>query len=984
MAPTRFIQLLGVSSLLAAGVACSPLAPVDDDSSSGGRGPGEAGSGGSGSDVGNGDGVGGFVTELPGATLAQPAGSSGGAIAFFPDPPPQSELEAVLADSDLTRIDGNRLFAFSRNAGVSVLDITDPAALQVLGTHRSAGLPIEIHVEGSTLFELSNDPFQQDGDAAPVLMTSRLEVLDMSNPDAISTLHEFSLSGVIIEQRRLDDFLYVVTSENACPGCGDVVVHVTSFDVSAPAQVTLTDEVTLEARAPAPIDATTPRVTIADERIYVTLQGTTQTTHVVTINPETGALANSNQFELAGELPRNVHVDEFSEMARAFTQVDVNTGNPSTVLDTFATQGEPNAAPHSRLTLVLPRPQHLKTAAFDGTRAFAITSDEDTGSTLTIVDLSDSSVPKQEGSVELPGALAHVEVHGDRLLAWGGAPLAQLELVWVDVSNLAAPALASHLTLERSNQLHFGSPEKVAWLEEGALLAVPVSGFGAPDCQKGFESGLELVRVANDQLQLIASTRGKGAARRAFVHDETLFAVSDKEVRTFDIADETAPTVLSHADVARSVSHVVPAGDKVLRLGTEWWSDEATLDMTDATAASEPTTLSELDLRALPAPDSATCEPTDWYGEPIVRGRYAYVSRFVSLEGDAFGSRIHPTLFVVDLADPSELKVVFSLDLEAGEPGVRFLEPIATNNALLIGRARGQYNFDPWTDERAEAELAYDVIDLTVPEEPRIASRIDLPTEVARGGFGYTIPGTSPDATRGRSTLNAGTFERVYLAGNVVFSQHEESAGRGRVRYYLDRLDVSTPAAPQLLSAINIPGPLTSVAADGVHFTTLDYDVEMEAASSVDECDFGGFVRFENGQCQSYRRRAHSLVLSDDRATLLDSRTLDVEFLPDYVSVVGGTVYAYRAGELETLALDPDRRFEQLPSISAPSFVTPVDGTALVLHRSTAQEVDTSSATPSLIEHALWSWCSSPNVADGVLYCAMEGLGAQRVELGAP
>ncbi len=980
MAPTRFIQLLGAFGLLAAGVACSPLAPVEGDSSSGGSGPGEAGSGGAGSDVGIDYGVGGFVTELPGAALAQPAGPSGGAIAYYPDPPSQAELEAVLADSELTRIAGNRLFAFSRNAGVSVIDITDPAALRVLGTHRSAAWPVEIHAFGSTLLELSNDPVRQDGDAAPVILTSRLEVLDVSNPSAISTLQEFPLSGVIIGQRRVGSFLYVATSENACPGCGDVVVHITSFDVADPAQVALTDELELEAPAVAPPGAATPGVTVTDGRIYVTMNGTT---HVVTLGPETGALTNSSQFQLAGSLAPGGRVDEFSDTARAFTQVGTPSANGPTILDTFATEGEANAPPLSRLTLVTPSPEHLVAAAFDGTRAFAITTD-DTSSTLTTVDLSDPSAPQQKGSLELPGVLARVEVQGDRLLAWGGAPLAELAVVWIDVTNLAAPALASELTVGRSDQLSFGSPERIAWLRDGELLALPVGGFKAPDCQKDFESGLELVRIADDQLQLVASTRGKGVARRAFVHDGTLFSVSDKEVRAFDLTDETDPVALSHADIARSVAQVVPAGDKVLRLGTEWWSDEATLDITDATAASEPSALSELDLRALPAPEPATCQPADWYGEPIVRGRYAYVSRFVNLEGDAYGSRMHPTLFVVDLTDPSELKVVFSLDLEAGEPGVRFLEPIATDNALLIGRARGQYNSNPWTDERADAELAYDVVDLTVPDEPSIASRIALPTEVARGGFGYTIPGTSPDATRGRSTLNGGTFEQVYLAGNVVFSQHEESAGRGRVRYYLDRLDVSDPAAPQLLSPINIPGALTSVAADGVHFTTLDYDVEKEAASSIDECDFGGFVRFEDGQCQSYRRRAHSLVLSDERATLLDSRTLDVEFLPDYVSVVGGTVYAYRGGELETLSIDSDRRFEELPSVSAPGFVTPVDGAALVLERSTAQEVDTSSATPHLIEHSLWSWCSSPKVADGVLYCALEGLGAQRVELGSP
>lgn len=965
MASTRLALLFGLLWIGTFAVGCnnSRVEPVDGSGASAGIGGSPAdGVGGSPA-----DGFGGYVTDLPGPTGASPPGpGAGGAIAYGPQQPAPEDLQRVLAASDLTRIDGNRLYAFSRNAGLSVIDIADPSALRVLGTRRSAGWPVELYVGGSRLLELSNDPVQQAAYGAQITMTSRLEVLDVSAPSTIATLHEFSLKGTIVTHRRVGNFLYVVTSENACVNCGTVAVHVTSFDVSQLEQVAKAHELTLEAEAPTPQwDAPTLHVTASDARIFVTIDAKT---HVVSLGAG-GTLTKANELSFSGALAQGAPVNELSGTTRAFSQ----GGGNGPALDIFATTGAPGAPALAHLTLQLSSPQHLTAAAFDGTRAFALTSDG-TSSTLTTLDVSDPASPVQRSSIGVSAELDRLEVRGARVLAWGGAPL---KVLWFDVSDLTAPVPASQLTLSSS------APERIDWLVEDELLAVPFSGFQAPEeCRKDFESGVQLVRIASDQLSLVGTAPGRGVARRAFVHDGTLFAVSDKQVRTFDISDESTPAALSHADIARSAAQVVPAGDKVLRLGQESWSDESTLDITNAADAEEPTALSELDLRALPSPASSTCALADWFGTTIVRGRYAYVSRFTSVDSGPNGPRIHPTLFVIDLDDPSALEVVFTLDLEAGEEDTHFLEPVATDSALLIGRTRSLYHYDPWTDVRIDTQLEYDVIDLSSPAEPSVASRFSLPSTVARGGFGYTIPGTASDGTRGRST-SFQMEKSVFLNGDVVLSQHEERADMGRVRYYLDRLDVSDPANPELLPPINIPGVVTGMASDGEHFTTLDYEVEEQAADSIEDCGFAGFVRFEDGNCLIYRRRAHSLRLTDEGARILDSQTLEVGDYRDSVSVIGGNLYTRRSGQLEIWRLDANRRFVPLTGVPAPGAITPVDGVPLIFGARTIWEVITNGSTPSTIEYPLRSNGCEPSVADGVLYCALGGLGAQRIELGA-
>ena len=104
-----------------------------------------------------------------------------------------------------------------------------------------------------------------------------------------------------------------------------------------------------------------------------------------------------------------------------------------------------------------------------------------------------------------------------------------------------------------------------------------------------------------------------------------------------------------------------------------------------------------------------------------------------------------------------------------------------------------------------DAVVLYDLSD---PDAPRRASRVVLP------GSGWSWG------------LRA-------EAGLVWITHHrwEPADPEGRVRYYLDRIDVADPAAPVLLPPVNVPGVFLGAAAAGTRVHTLE--TTWDAAGQV-------------------------------------------------------------------------------------------------------------------------------------------------------
>jgi hypothetical protein len=361
-------------------------------------------------------------------------------------------------------------------------------------------------------------------------------------------------------------------------------------------------------------------------------------------------------------------------------------------------------------------------------------------------------------------------------------------------------------------------------------------------------------------------------------------------------------------------------GDNLLRFGQNWWTQEVQLDLAELEHAEDADALGVLDLTNLTDVRTRNCSDgsyssTNFMGQVFTHGSFAYLPRSTYYRGnDADGSwysRQVMSLAIVDLSDQSRPRIVGEVEFEptgyhggTGEQS-RYAGFVQTENALLVGRSTGDYYYYyyyPEDVDRPAPTFSYDVVDLRAGADAQVVSRVEVPSLLANGGWGYGVVGCYLDLGWGWwGGYGAGL---ALASGDIVASQHEEAVddGTGRVRYYLDRIDVSDPANPQVLDPINIPGQLLRYEHDAGRLVTLDYGlVVIEAArDDYNACyEQGGNVRFEfaegeqdridfnyataRGTCSRWYRRLNSLVLDDGiarRVSLLEIETDSESGLP--------------------------------------------------------------------------------------------------------
>jgi hypothetical protein len=134
------------------------------------------------------------------------------------------------------------------------------------------------------------------------------------------------------------------------------------------------------------------------------------------------------------------------------------------------------------------------------------------------------------------------------------------------------------------------------------------------------------------------------------------------------------------------------------------------------------------------------------------------------------------------------------------------------------------------------------------------------------------------------------------LDGNIVNVTHWEKSpvNPDKVRFFVDRVDISTPAAPKLVGSINTPGSLFKLDSDVGRMVTIDYRREVFQDLDWQHCyEKGGYLDYSKGyqsgyydadggvyvepkyDCLVYHRIFRLLSVDGTNATLLSSLELD-------------------------------------------------------------------------------------------------------------
>ena len=984
----------------------------------------------------------------PGASVANDSASgSAGASGAPPQAPNPADggnggdASRAIVEADILQLSGDRLYALSRYNGLTIVDVSNPAQLRLLGEHRAAAEPFEMYVEDGIVYAMFNAWYTyacDDAGACSWVTESRVQALDTRDPTNIEVIADLEVPGNISDSRRVGDIMYLATEEwGYCYACQQQDnTTVTSFDLSQPGQFRQIDQL----RLPSPenqsggghsIAVTAQRIYIAGYEYSTTnYQYLPSSVQVVDISDAGGALQQGARFDVAGTIQSRWQMDEYDGVFRVVSQPGGWGTDQPPVMQTFRVSSSSDIQPAGSLAVQLPRAREvLQSARFDGTRGFLITAEQ--RDPLFTFDLSDPENPRQIGALEMPGFVYHMEPRGSRVFALGFDPEnpdGSLNVSLFDVENLAEPKLLSRVAFgndwgsfaEGQNQIH----KAFSILDDLGLIMVPFSGGGYDEqtCEYSYGSGIQLVDFTDATLTRRGVAPQVGNARRALLHGDQLLGIGDNTVQSFDITNRDAPLALGRLDVARNVSTVRVLGDHLMRFGADWNTGETVLDLTPVARASEAEPEAEIDLSALFGQDARSCNANSyWSGQVFTHGNFAYVPRYTNgydRDGGNFTQRL--TLYVVDLTDRAAPRAVGELPIDPVTTDTYYSSIIQTDDALLVGRAQGFYHsYSPSGEQTNGPRYFYDVIDLADPAAPALASTFEVPEQLASYGWGwFSAPACTMDMGWG---WYGGGNNAELTDGDLVVSQHAEPVPGSPtdVKYYLDRIDVSDPYNPRVLPKINIPGTAIHFNASTNELVTIDYRDSLEAVDSQADCyyargNYGFYDGNDQNLCHVVRRTLNALTLEGDRAVRHSQLALDAERRTMNIAVSKNRIFytttefpdpAVFSGEatpsatlspvmLESLRLDagqlvrlPSQELRRLRSDSYGYYgqLYARDERAFEVFDNNLTVIDTlhPSAQTRLTQELPGWGCQSLEVASDAAYCAVGQRGVEVIDLSS-
>ncbi len=774
-----------------------------------------------------------------------------------------------IAEADIIQLRGSTLYAMSRSGGLSLIDVSKPSALKILGRYRTSFTPFEMYVKDGIVFAMYSDWgqfVQKEGtkDEWVWKQTSQLLALDATDPTSITKVGEFELPGEISDSRLVGDVLYAVSYQNgSCWGCeeGKPSTSVVSIDVAKPEAPEKVDELSF-ADDGAQYGWGRRSISVTTERIYIAgpeygyAQPESSTIQVVDISDPSGDLEAGTSLKIKGQITSRWQMDELEGTLRVISQPwQWWNGTVPPALETFTVTSSQQIDKLAHLDFVLPERETLRSVRFDGTRGYAVTAVQE--DPLFTFDISDPAAPKQLGELHMPGFLYHMEPRGDRMLALGyeqGNAAGAITVSLFDVSDLAKPTL-----LERVN---FGGtwgnlPEDQDRIhkafnidpDNGAIF-VPFSGWkedasGEGYCGKSL-NGVQIIDFEGDDLTLRGATTSLGQARRAFVAGDALFTVAEQEVAAYDISDRSQPELLSGAPLALNVSLTLPTSDQLVRLRQDWYSDSMRLEVVPRAQADAlvPTTTFQLTDYLREEHGLGRCNY--WY--PSQEPLFAVGDTVWTLINDYGDWSAQKSRALLVGFSPATGKVTGSLELpfRAGYWDYGNTSRIVRGDAVLLMQ-------QGWSEAGRERSLV--ALDLSDAENPRLAYTAKLPADEYYGSTGLLESGDELVTSYARSVADK----------------------PGVVRHFVLRVDISEPLRPRLLGAYNVPGYLVDFDAATSTAVTLDHQPREFAGSSYAECAelLPNSWWDGRGTCNGFTASLYRSKLAEGRTTVLASERFD-------------------------------------------------------------------------------------------------------------
>ena len=124
----------------------------------------------------------------------------------------EQEQPREVVEPDVIRRDGNLLYVLNQYRGLTIADLDSEVLLSQVAT---TGFPRDLYLVGDRAYVLVGyaHQFMPMAEGVQFEVSSRLYVLDVSNPAEAAILASFDLEGDLVDSRLVGDVLYAVSAQ---------------------------------------------------------------------------------------------------------------------------------------------------------------------------------------------------------------------------------------------------------------------------------------------------------------------------------------------------------------------------------------------------------------------------------------------------------------------------------------------------------------------------------------------------------------------------------------------------------------------------------------------------------------------------------------------------------------------------------------------------------------------------------------------------
>lgn len=818
---------------------------------------------------------------FPGATSSQPglggnSGNitSGGNINFTHTPVPTSEVPDAedgneapreVEESDIWRMDGDRLYFFNQFRGLQIIDVSDPDSPKITGTLSLPASGEQMYVlEDSRVVLLVNDACNSLGQGAG----SRIVIVNAAG-DPPSILSILPVSGDIMESRLVGTALYAVSQsyepvEEADAQTAQIAKHweyrlkVSSWDLAVPETPLHRGEHPISGSAQA-VYATENALFIA---VWISAERRSEVEMIDISSPE-GLLTPLSRIRIAGSV---LHKFNMRLRDDVFTVISQKPVIPlSTWLETFDVSDPLHPRKLGELEVV--RNESLHATRFDGDKAYIVTFLRI--DPLWIVDFSDPSRPTISGELEVPGWSTYLQPMGDRLLSVGveNAQGSQVAVSLFDVRNPAKPALLSRLPLGESHSWTEANHNEKAlgFFPEAGLVLLPFSAVNrvspeppiAIDGQplepsaayiRSEQKGAQLIELAGDDLILRGVIEEDAPPRRTTLHKNRILSLSNKSLLTVDASDYDHPKVLNKLRLSWFVDQVIVEGDYLMELTYGHRGNQEAPAIRIASQAEPHTILAESIL-----PQNGPIQKAEIHGNRlyIIQGGsgpefnvYDFHLLIYNLDNLPSLSLLGKETFRLDERSIQETGFIY-----AGSVGDKIKLHFPFEDVLTISISKERFyvifsDFDfnfpviPTVEPRYRQHsetYAHQLVtfDVGQPEEIRLLSDYPIQPNGKNVSEVFAAGSTLYMSSQAWGAYEEGTWFPAKPASDDVWMQ----------QYFLNVVDLADPENPTKRQLVNIPGALVGIGRDGALLYTQapHWDEETLESDGVEWLDVSAY-----------------------------------------------------------------------------------------------------------------------------------------------